>query len=229
MAKQSLLAKHLRSKSSAWSSSAILAAVPLSVSFGLFSYIPSYDASTNPESQTAVAEYMAENHEMMRMFNTISALRAASEQQNTPEDVIAFQQRKADKKLHLTELGADFTARILTDTRLTEKDYSRLRNEADIHRRTSYVSLPTGARALEESRMTAQNLSGEEQVAAIRTSMQKQDGLLMPKVIFGFLIAIFGLIAPPAMSFSRDGQKQRDRIADRLDQRAMRRRNKFGH
>jgi len=173
-----------------------LAAIPLSAIFALNNDLPGYNDGTNADSQAAIAAYTAESQDMMGLYNSIAALEEASARQNTPDEVIAFQNRIVDIKRDLITQGDALEVNILNDTRLTEQDYRLLDQNLEIED-TDYVDLPDGARYLEEARAAAQGETATDKTPQIMEAMTDYDngrfGAVILSVLIGLVTAFGGL------------------------------------
>jgi|TARA_R110002124_G_scaffold6328_12_gene38430 hypothetical protein len=172
-----------------------LAAIPLSAIFALNNDIADYNDGTTADSQAAVAEYTAQSQDMMGLYNSIAALEEASARQNSPDEVIAFQNRIVDIKRDLITQGAALESKILNDARLTEQDYRFLDENLEIEA-TDYVDLPAGERYLEEARAAAQGETAADKTPQIMEAMNGYDdgrfGSVMLSLLIGFVTIVVG-------------------------------------
>lgn len=206
-----------------------LAAIPLSAIFALNNDLPDYNGGTNAESQAAVAEYTSESQGMMGLYNSIAALQDASSQQNTPDDVIAFQNRIVDIKRDLITQGDALEAKILNDTRLTEQDYRFLNDNLEIED-TEYVDLPSGERYLDEARAAAQGETAADKTPQIIDAMTHYDSGRFGSVLLSFLIG-FATVFGGGGGFVGSGTSEdlRKAAANRLIKAGQKRRSKPQH
>ncbi len=169
---ESKLADFIESKKGGALTYGTLFTAPVALAFAIASGIPSYefDQTTTPESQVAVAEYTAENRELMSLYNNLAVLREAAANQTSPDAALEFMQRKTGMKAELETQTRDFKTRILTDTRLTEGDYAAIRQNLALQN-TDYLNLPNGSRILDEARAAATGMTAESQAAEIRDAM----------------------------------------------------------
>lgn len=188
-----------------------LAAIPLSAIFALNNDLPDYNDGTNADSQAAVAAYTAESQNMMGLYNSIAALQEASAQQNTPDDVIAFQNRIVDIKRDLITQGDALEAKILNDARLTEQDYSSLKQNLEIEA-TDYVALPEGERYLNEARAAAQGATASDKAPQIAEAMTDYDNSRFGAVMLSVLI-VFVSVFPGVCGFVGSGASENLRKA----------------
>ena len=201
-----------------------LAAIPLSAIFALNNDLPDYNGGTNTDSQAAVAAYTAESQNMMGLYNSIAALQDASAQQDTPDEVIAFQNRIVDIKRDLITQGDALEAKILNDARLTEQDYSALKQNLEIEA-TDYVDLPKGTRYLEEARAAAQGQTAAEKIPQIMEAMNDYDNGRFGSVMLSFLIGFVTIVVGGAGFVSSGASEDlRHAAARKLIQSGQRRR-----
>lgn len=188
-----------------------LAAVPLSALFALNHDLPDYNDGTNADSQAAVAAYTAESQSMMGLYNSIAALQEASAQQDTPDDVIAFQNRIVDIKRDLITQGNALEAKILNDARLTEQDYRFLNDNLEIEA-TEYVNLPSDARYLDEARAAAQGATAAEKAPQIAEAMTNYGDSRFGTIMLSVLI-VFATVFPGFCGFVGSGASENLRKA----------------
>lgn len=204
-----------------------LAALPLSAIFALNNDLPAYNDGTNAESAAAVAEYTAESQNMMGLYNSISALKDASAQQDTPDDVIAFQNRIVDIKRDLITQGTELETSILNDTRLTEQDYRFLDANLEIEH-TEYLDLPGGASYLQEARIAAQG-TPDQKTAQISEAMEDYVSGRFAGVVGSFLIGVLTVILGSALLGSGIAEDIRNGTANGLIRAGQKTRRKPGH
>ncbi|TNE32532.1 MAG: hypothetical protein EP349_01335 [Alphaproteobacteria bacterium] len=206
-----------------------LAAIPLSALFALNNDLPDYNDGTNADSQAAVAEYTAESQGMMGLYNSIAALKEASAQQDTPDDVIAFQNRIVDIKRDLITQGDALEVKILNDARLTEQDYRFLNENLEIEG-TEYVALPSGERYLDEARTAAQGENAADKAPQIVQALIDYDngrfGAVMLSILIGLVSVVGGIGGFVGSGASEDLRKS---AANGLIRAGQKRRSKPQH
>ncbi|TNE32530.1 MAG: hypothetical protein EP349_01325 [Alphaproteobacteria bacterium] len=214
--------KFLRSTGGGIAYYGTMVAAPIALIFGISSIGPDYNETTNTDSQAALSAYTQEGQSLTRLFDEAKMLREAAVNQNTPESALAFQNNAVERETQLSVLGQDFASRVLTDSKLTEGDYTALRGNLTIDE-TDYVSLPIGAPTLEEARMTVSGDNVQAQATEIREMMSDFDG--MRDLRFGTSVAIFMLSLVGGIIFGSSGAASdaRYNLARGLDKMAQRR------
>ncbi|TVQ85082.1 MAG: hypothetical protein EA357_01455 [Micavibrio sp.] len=194
---------------------------PIALVFAIASGSPvaEFDKTTNPQSQDAVAEYRAENRELMSVYNSLSVLREAAANQSSPDAVLEFMNHKAEVKAQLEAQARDFKTRILTDDRLTEGDYAAMRQNLDLQN-TDYLNLPNGSRFLDESRAAATSATAEGQAVEIRDAMLSNANAVEEKGNAAFFTLLFGLMLATALAGGGIGEDLRRGAKNALRRRA---------
>ncbi|MBL1146878.1 MAG: hypothetical protein HND56_10240 [Pseudomonadota bacterium] len=199
-----------------------LVAAPIALIFGISSIGPDYNKTTNPDSQTALAAYTQEGQSLTQLFDEAKMLREAAVNQNTPETALDFQHNAIERETQLRALGQDFASRVLTDSKLTEGDYTALRGNLTIDE-TEYVSLPIGAPTLEEARATVSGDDVQAQATEIRQMMSDFDDMRDLRFGTSFAIFMLSLIGGIAFCVSGTADNKRYDLARGLDKLAQKR------
>ena len=215
------LADFTRSKLGGFVYTGALMAVPLAIGAGAYSELGTdYNRAATPESHAATEAYLEENASLHTLHkethSTLSALQEASSRQDTPEAVIAFQQKKSQVSEAFTDDLVDFATRVLNDTRLTESDYDRIEDAFTLDR-SNYtdLNLPNVAPMLDEARAFATATDPEEKAYQMRDYMM--DNPYRGHFNNGFIL--FATLLMSAGAFTSTAQRGRKILADKLAKR----------
>jgi len=212
--------KFLRSTGGGIAYYGTLVAAPIALIFGISSIGPDYNDTTNPDSQAALSVYMQEGQSLTQLFDEAKMLREAAVKQDTPESALSFQNSAVTRETKLRTLGHDFANRVLTDSKLTEGDYTTLRTKLTIDE-TEYVSLPIGAPTLEEAR--AATSATAAQADDVRQIIEDFNDIRDLRLGTSFAIFLLSIVGGVILYINGTAEDKRHNIARGLDKMAQRR------
>ena len=197
--------------------------IPMALAGGLHNVVsPDFNDHATPESTAATAEYLQENRDLYDLHDEytdkIRALEEASSKQNTPDDVLAFQDKKNVLESELSDRLEDFSIRVLTDTRLSEADYNRIEDEAQLDATSPYskLNLPNLPTILDEAR--ADYLTDDKKSSAYQIRDEMMDDVLgafwLPKLTFLLMLGALG--GSVMTSLNGTAKKRREDLTKRL-------------
>lgn len=196
--------------------------LPMALAGGLHNAVsPDFNDNSTPESTAAAAEYLQENRDLYDLHDEytdkIRALEKASSKQDTPDDVLAFQDRKNALESELSDRLEDFAIRVLTDTRLNEADYNRIEDEAQLDTSPyAKLNLPNIPNILDETR--ADFLTDDKKTSAyqIRDAMMNSTpyAFWLPKLTFLLMLGALG--GSVVTSLNGTAKKKREDLTKRL-------------
>lgn len=214
--------KFLRSTAGGLSYYATLAAIPLVTVFAIaHNAMPDMNETGTPDSRAALTEYTAEGNRLTALLEDSKTLKEAALNQSSADAVLEMKKEAATREAEVQTLGEVFANSILTDSRLTERDYNSLLANLTIDE-TDYAPLPQLPQALDEARAAAANAEGD-QSAAIRAHMNDTIDSLNTRAGFigGILmISFFGGIIFGASGAARE---VREELSYKLDDMAKKR------